>query len=283
MNRTSLSKSGRGLVLVGGVTIMGISLAMAQLAAQQRAPGQDPNRSTERRTVQPQEEQRVAPERPAERRLPANGEQPAEARDQTGREDRTSADRTRADGRESTDARRGQQGRSEQGRSRGPWLGVFLQEASEQDASNTDRGAAVTHIFPASPAARAGFRSGDVITAVNGQQVAGPEQLVEAIEQLDADKKTEFTVLRRDQQMKLSATLAGRDPFMSSGFRNLEPGQEEQWAEDHDHDEFYDIPEHAMELEAHRRLAEQHERIENLIQQLRTEVQALREELKTRR
>jgi hypothetical protein len=118
---------------------------------------------------------------------------------------------------------------------------------------------------------------------VNGQQVAGPEQLVKAIEQLEAGKKTEFTVLRRDQEMKLSATLADRDPFMFSGFRNLEPGLVEEWAEDHDHDEFYDIPEHAMELEAHRRLAEQHERIENLIQQLRTEVQALREELKTRR
>jgi hypothetical protein len=70
---------------------------------------------------------------------------------------------------------------------------------------------------------------------------------------------------------------------MFSGFSNLEAGQADEWEREHEHDEFYDIPEHAMELEAHRRLAEQHERIENLIQQLRGEVQALREELKTRR
>lgn len=283
MKRTKLPSSGRGLILVGGVTIMGISLAMAQLAAQQRTPGQDPNRAA-RRAAQPQEDQ-VTPERrevrepssearPGERRVPANGQQPSDQRDRPGRE----ANRRAADGREQGDVQR-----EGQGRSRGPWLGVFLQEASEQDASNTDRGAAVTHIYPASPAARAGFRSGDVIVAVGGRPVAGPAELVEAIEQLEAGKRTEFTVLRRDQEMKLNATLADRDPFRFSGFRNLEPGQEERWAEEHEHDEFYDIPEHAMELEAHRRLAEQHERIENLIQQLRSEVQALREELRTRR
>jgi hypothetical protein len=93
-----------------------------------------------------------------------------------------------------------------------------------------------------------------------------------------------LTVQRGEQQLKVDAKLANRNQFVFSGPRGeFEEGEAEQWSDDHEHDSFFDIPEHAMELEAHRRLAEQHERIENLIQQLRGEVQALREELKTKR
>jgi HPt (histidine-containing phosphotransfer) domain-containing protein len=81
----------------------------------------------------------------------------------------------------------------------------------------------------------------------------------------------------------MDAKLSNRNQFVFSGPRELDQGEGEQWADQHEHDDFFDIPEYAMELEAHRRLAEQHERIENLIQQLRGEVQALREELKAKR
>jgi hypothetical protein len=155
---------------------------------------------------------------------------------------------------------------------------VFLEEGDEKS-----KGAKITHVYPAGPAARAGLRSGDVILAINGQECLECSGLIESLEQLKAGEKVDVLVLRGDQQVKLKASLANRDQFVFSGPRHLEPGQEEQWAEDHDHDDFFDIPEHAMELEAHRRLAEQHERIENLIQQLRGEVQALREELKAKR
>jgi S1-C subfamily serine protease len=160
----------------------------------------------------------------------------------------------------------------------GPWLGVFLEQGDDQE-----RGAKVTHVYPAGPAARAGLRSGDVILAANGDQIETSADLIDAIDRLKAGGQVELLVQRRDNQFKLTAKLATRNSFIFHGPRNLEPGQEEQWAQEHDHVDFYDIPEYAMELEAHRRLAEQHERIENLIQQLRGEVQALREELKARR
>jgi C-terminal processing protease CtpA/Prc len=166
----------------------------------------------------------------------------------------------------------------------GPWLGVFLQQSDENA-----RGATVTHVYPAGPAARAGFRTGDVIVAVDQKPIEGPAELIETIDGMKAGGKAEITVLRGDRELKLATTLASRESFIfqarrdSGGEENLEPGQEERWAQEHQHDDFYDIPEYAMELEAHRRLAEQHERIENLIQELRKEVQAMREELKTRR
>jgi membrane-associated protease RseP (regulator of RpoE activity) len=144
-------------------------------------------------------------------------------------------------------------------------------------------------VYPAGPAARAGLRSGDVIVAVDAKPIAGPAELIETIDGLKASSKAEITVLRGERELKLVTTLASRESFIfqpsreTGGEENLEPGQAERWAQEHEHDDFYDIPEYAMELEAHRRLAEQHERIENLIQELRKEVQALREELKTRR
>jgi hypothetical protein len=128
-----------------------------------------------------------------------------------------------------------------------------------------------------------------VIIAVAGKDVAGPAELIETIDGLKPGTKTEITVLRGDRELKLATSLATRDSFVFQqraeefGDENLEAGQGERWAQHHSHDDFYDIPEYAMEVEAHRRLAEQHERIENLIQELRKEVQALREELKTRR
>jgi membrane-associated protease RseP (regulator of RpoE activity) len=160
----------------------------------------------------------------------------------------------------------------------GPWLGVFLEQGEDGE-----RGAKVTQVYPAGPAARAGVRRGDVVVAVNGADVQSASDLIDAIDQLKAGGKAELTVLRGENQVKLVANLMPRSSFIVTGPRHLEPGAEEQWAVDHNHDDFYDIPEYAMEVEAHRRLAEQHERIENLIQQLRTEVQALREEIKARR
>jgi hypothetical protein len=158
-----------------------------------------------------------------------------------------------------------------------PWLGVFLEQGD-----NDEPGARVNQVYPAGPAARAGVRGGDVIVAVNGGEVRSPAGLIQAIDQMQPGEKAELLVRRRDTDLKLNAVLAARNTYIVSA--PSEPDfSAEEWAQGHEHDDFYDIPEYAMELEAHRRLAEQHERIENLIQQLRGEVQALREELKTRR
>jgi hypothetical protein len=347
---------GRGLVLVGGVTVMGVSLALAQLAAQsqaraqvrqpeqpaagQRQPLDRPGEAARQPGERQPAERQPAERRPAERR---RGEQPIEPADDR-RDDRQEDDARRerpeglgfqvegegekglivssveregmagraglrtndkivsVDGRPLRNSRQlmaylsGQDGRrvpvvverdgkqmtiqlmTTPANSDGAWLGIFLEQGEEGS-----KGATITQVYPAGPAARAGLRSGDVILAVNGEECLECAGLIETLEKQKAGEKIQLTVQRGDQQIKVDAKLANRNQFVFSGPRDLEPGQADQWSDSHEHDDFFDIPEYAMELEAHRRLAEQHERIENLIQQLRGEVQALREELKAKR
>ena len=154
------------------------------------------------------------------------------------------------------------------------WLGVFLNDNQENQ-----RGAMVMQVYPAGPAARAGLRPRDVITHINGQEVAGSVDLIAAIEQQEPGSKADFNVLRNDQELKLTATLGSRDNFVLRGQggdfgRGGEFDRGGRWGQD---DEYSNIPPYAMQLEHDRRVAEQHERLENQMAKLTEEVRQLRE------
>ena len=65
------------------------------------------------------------------------------------------------------------------------WLGVHIQpmtaELAEGFGVDRDAGAVVNDVQPGSPAETAGLAAGDIVTAVNGQPVTGPKDLVRAI------------------------------------------------------------------------------------------------------
>jgi len=159
----------------------------------------------------------------------------------------------------------------------GGWLGVYV---SEPDEKNPATGVQISQVFPASPAARAGFRAGDVITQVNDHKVTDPQSFVTVIEIMPPGTKVAFNVQRNDQPVKLTATL-GQNYWMahqqdqnfdrhSNGMRGRGNNEEE-------------YPIYALELENHRRVAEQHERMEQMLLELKEEVRQLREELKAKK
>jgi predicted metalloprotease with PDZ domain len=161
----------------------------------------------------------------------------------------------------------------------GAWLGVYLQEGEETD--RPERGARVTQVYPAGPAARAGLRPGDVILSLNEQQVDSPADLVSAIEGMKPQTKAALRILRGNQQLEATAVLASRDSYIfhQSGYSDRGEQRGEQRGED---DYFSSIPPYAMQLEHDRRMAEQHERIENELRKLQEEVRKLREALERR-
>jgi Do/DeqQ family serine protease len=108
-------------------------------------------------------------------------------------------------------------------------LGVTVQPITSQLAEslqlNEVAGALINDVTPNGPAARAGVRRGDVITALNGKTVGDSNELRNRIAQLGPNANVELTVVRRGQTQKLTATLeelpsqnaAARTPAAGAG------------------------------------------------------------------
>lgn len=158
----------------------------------------------------------------------------------------------------------------------GGWLGVYVAEADEK---NPAAGVQISQIFPASPASRAGFHSGDVITQVNEHKVTDPQSFITAIEAMPPGTKAAFNVQRNNQAVKLTATL-GQNYWMVRG-QDEDYGREVEGRRGQASGD--DYPFEALQLEHDRRTSEQHERMERMLFELKDEIRQLREELKTRK
>ncbi len=113
------------------------------------------------------------------------------------------------------------------------FLGVqtrpLTREAQEQLPKGTE-GALVTEVVPDTPAAQAGLKAGDVITALDGHPVAGPDQLREAVERAGPGKEVSLKVVRGKEHEELKARLGEaraeiQPPVFGrrSGFSGLPP------------------------------------------------------------
>jgi S1-C subfamily serine protease len=149
------------------------------------------------------------------------------------------------------------------------WLGVGLDDAD-------GKGAVITQIYPSSPAARAGLRSGDLVVAVGGQEVASLDSAASAIRKLPPNAEVRLLVLRGEDKQEF-VVKSRRVRSLGQRLAELIPRSDLTSA---DRDSLSLIPEHAMRLEMNRRLTEQHERIESLIRQLSLEVEELRQEVR---
>lgn len=159
----------------------------------------------------------------------------------------------------------------------GGWLGVYV---SEPDEKNPAKGVQISQVFPASPAARAGFRAGDVITQVNDHKVTDPQSFITIIEAMPPGTKAAFAVQRNDQPVKLTATLGQNYWMAHQQDQSFDRNSNGMRGRGHNEEEY---PIYALELEHNRRVAEQHERMEQMLLELKEEVRQLREELKAKK
>src|SRR5687768_2224195 len=159
------------------------------------------------------------------------------------------------------DDRRAPRRSAEEGRQGEAWLGVYLSESDEQ--AEGEEGVRVTHVYPTSPAARAGFRTGDMIVQINGQPVQGPDSVISLVEEQEPGTQAEFLVRRGEQDVKLTARLGSRSAF---GFSGGEGRRDE--GESSEEDPYGRVPPYVMQLEHDRRMAEQHQRIEEALREL---------------
>jgi len=104
------------------------------------------------------------------------------------------------------------------------WTGLRLESVDPELAQRGDlpvsRGALVLRVYDGSPAARAGFHEGDVLTVIGGKPIAAREDVTTAFYSVSAGTPILIELRRRDNVMRLS--LAAERPPRGLGLKVLE-------------------------------------------------------------
>ena len=107
------------------------------------------------------------------------------------------------------------------------YLGVGTQDVTPALAEtldlNTRKGALVAEVQPDSPAAKAGIKNGDVITAVDGQPVEDSHRLSLTVGGISPGTKLDLDVVRDGKNQKLKVTTAERPGSNGRGGRQFDP------------------------------------------------------------
>jgi len=91
------------------------------------------------------------------------------------------------------------------------WIGVEIQPVTPAIADaiglKNAEGALVTHLEPASPAAKSGIETGDVITSVNGEAVKDSRDLAKKIAAIPPGTSARLAIFRYGQEKMITVTL----------------------------------------------------------------------------
>jgi C-terminal processing protease CtpA/Prc len=92
-------------------------------------------------------------------------------------------------------------------------LGVRVQDLSEELAGyfGVKSGVLVAGVEADAPAAKAGIKAGDVITAVNGQPIADPNELRREVAKVEDGKTADLAVTRDKKALSLKVEVTARD------------------------------------------------------------------------
>lgn len=110
----------------------------------------------------------------------------------------------------------------EDGRVSRGWLGVVIQDLTPEMADaqglESDGGAIVADVTDGGPAEKSGLQRGDIILAVNGEEVEDSTALTREVGALIAGSQNTFTLLRDGNRMQVNVTVGERpdDPYEQS-------------------------------------------------------------------
>jgi serine protease Do len=100
------------------------------------------------------------------------------------------------------------------------YMGVGIEDVTPENARffnmKEAKGAIVTQVEPGTPGDRAGLKSGDVVTEVDGKPVNDAGQLQVIVGQMRPDSKIKLTVMRDGKQITVPVTLEEMGSKMAS-------------------------------------------------------------------
>ncbi|MFX1763793.1 Do family serine endopeptidase [Paraburkholderia sp. A1RI-2L] len=96
------------------------------------------------------------------------------------------------------------------------WIGVEPQDVTPEIAEsfglNQKQGAIVAGVLQGGPADRAGIKPGDVLTAVNGEDITDTTRLLNVIAQIKPGTAAKVHLVRKNKDMDLNVTIGKRPP-----------------------------------------------------------------------
>lgn len=106
------------------------------------------------------------------------------------------------------------------GETRRGWLGVYLQELTNEMAEalrlDAPRGVLISGVDPRGPAGPAGLRTGDVIVSFNDREVRSPRELPRIVAEAPVGTAVPVTLMRDGSSATLTVTLGRREDNISS-------------------------------------------------------------------
>ncbi len=107
------------------------------------------------------------------------------------------------------------------------WLGVSIQPVTEDIAASFGlkkaAGALVNEVVAGSPAAKAGIKQGDIIVAVDGNNIKEVSHLQRLVGELAVGKRVEVTVFREGKHVKLPLIIGSAESAASKQVQTEEP------------------------------------------------------------
>ena len=122
-----------------------------------------------------------------------------------------------------------------------PWTGISAQAIApdmvESLGLKKAQGALVNHVYPNSPAAKAGIKTGDVVLAINGKEVQDPEALKFRLATMAVGSPIQLQVFRAGKTLDVSMTavappedpsrdetaIKGANPLSGAVVANISP------------------------------------------------------------
>ncbi|OYR19567.1 Do family serine endopeptidase [Brucella thiophenivorans] len=112
------------------------------------------------------------------------------------------------------------------------WIGVQIQPVTKDIAASLglaeEKGAIVAAPQADGPAAKAGIKAGDVITAVNGEPVQDPRDLARKVAKIATGEKAEVTVWRKNKAEKIDVTIAAMPQDVGKAGTQSDDGNSDQ-------------------------------------------------------
>ena len=115
----------------------------------------------------------------------------------------------------------------EYGRTRRGWLGVFIQEVTEDIAESLGleeaAGALVSNVTAGGPADLSKIEAGDVIISFDGKKIDRMRDLPRIVAETDVDKQVDVEVVRNGKMITLQVTLGELEQAENGGLLSGEP------------------------------------------------------------